>query len=277
MKAEDKTSDSKQETRDSAKTPQQSPQINAESHQVNIVGYLRKSTDEADRQVYSLEAQRKAIVDTATMKGWGIAQKGFYQPRRGKGRSTGDGMYVDEGISGTIFNRPALAMMRKDAKRTKDFELILMVDFDRIARDNADAALIRKELAEYGVRVAETSAPDMDSSSATGKLIYGIKGVVAEFERSLLVERVKRGMAIGKAQGKKMGRPPAGYEVTTNKGFLILSPIGEKTVELLKANPKLTAPILQRELGLTKYKEAYDLLDSIKKNNGASQLGKPQS
>lgn len=234
---------------------------------MNVVGYLRKSTDEPDRQVYSLEAQKKAVVDIATAKGWPMANHGYHQPSKGKGHTTQEAFYVDEGISGTIFDRPALRALRQAAKRSKEFDLVLMVDFDRIARDNADSALIRRELEEYGVKVAECSAPDMDSSSTTGKLVYGIKGVVAEFERNLLVERVKRGMAIGKQQGKHMGRPALGYDIVD--GRLVLNQQGERVLKMLRHNPRVSAFIVWKELKITEgsrggYDRARALLRTVK-------------
>jgi DNA invertase Pin-like site-specific DNA recombinase len=186
---------------------------------LKVAGYVRKSTDDPEKQVYTVESQMATIRAVCKEKGLELAGVGYLYGREQetnawKGRPTTDGFYVDTGISGTVFDRPALQALRKDVKSKSLFELVLMVNFDRIARDNADSSLVRKEFAGRGVRVAETSAPDMDSGSTTGKLVYGIKGVVAEFEHDMISERTKRAMAMAKSKGKALGRPAWGSRST---------------------------------------------------------------
>ena len=225
---------------------------------MKVAGYVRKSTDDEEKQVYTVEAQEKAIADVCASKAWTLVLP----------------FYSDTGISGTIFNRPGLNQMRKDAKQAvRPFDLVLMVNFDRIARDNADGSFVRKELASYGVKVAETSAPDMDSGGTTGKLVYGIKGVVAEFEHDMISERTGRAMKYASGTGKHMGRPPQGYLIHNCPPGQSCERDGKtepkeetlKVIEALKSDPFLSAKEVNEYLLLSDYKKAYRLLASIKR------------
>ncbi len=226
-----------------------------------VVAYLRKSTDEIDKQVYSVDAQKVAVEDVCRAKAWKLDDRFGSQVMDKKLVRTMDGFYLDTGISGTIFNRPALQALRKDVKLRK-FDLVLMVNFDRIARDNADSSLVRKEFASYGVKVAETSAPDMDSGTSTGKLVYGIKGVVAEFEHDMISERTRRAMNYAASSGKQMGRPRAGFEIGPD-GRLRLDTLGSSVKRLLEMDPSMSASLIADELGI-KYKTALHARKNVK-------------
>jgi putative DNA-invertase from lambdoid prophage Rac len=66
-----------------------------------------------------------------------------------------------------------------------------------------------ERLADMGVRVHCLALGGMDLTSAAGKMTMGVLGAVAEFERDLLIERTQAGLSRAKAEGKRMGRPPA--------------------------------------------------------------------
>jgi site-specific DNA recombinase len=202
---------------------------------LKVAGYLRKSTDEDGKQVYSLDAQERAISECVKARGWSLEM-----------------LYQDEGVSGTVFDRPGLRKMRQDARKGL-FDLVLVVNFDRLSRDNSDAALIRKELQSYGVGVAETVAPDLDSASTTGKLIFNVKSTMAEFEHDLISERTSRAMKYAQSSGRHMGRPPFGFYIRED-GKLALDETGEKARKLLEMNPKMGPGMLARELGVDYFK-----------------------
>lgn len=186
--------------------------------------------------------------------------------------------YEDLGVSGakppTRKERPQLWAMIRDAGKAT-FEIALVVNFDRVSRDVADAAWIRKEFERSGVRLAETSSPELDSRSPSGKLMYGIKATMAEFERGLLIERTKRGMAQLKEEGRWAGRVPHGFAIGED-GKLALDDRGRKVRAMVLKNPRVTAKIVQRQLGIAKYKEAWNLLASVKAH-GRLSATTPQS
>jgi len=114
------------------------------------------------------------------------------------------GQYVDK-ASGADANRPQLRQMLRDA-RARRFGLVLTTKIDRIARSSLDLKQIIAELEGRGIKF-ECSDQPFSTNTPTGKLLFGILGEIAEFERSLIVERTKAGLARAKAQGKLLGHP----------------------------------------------------------------------
>jgi DNA invertase Pin-like site-specific DNA recombinase len=114
------------------------------------------------------------------------------------------GQYVDK-ASGADANRPQLRQMLNDA-RARRFGLVLTTKIDRIARSSLDLKQIIAELEGRGIKFECTDQP-FSTNTPTGKLLFGILGEIAEFERSLIVERTKAGLTRARAQGKHLGHP----------------------------------------------------------------------
>jgi DNA invertase Pin-like site-specific DNA recombinase len=112
--------------------------------------------------------------------------------------------YVDM-ASGADANRPSLKRMLKDANARR-FGLVLTTKIDRIARSSLDLKLLISELEGRGIKF-ECSDQPFSTNTPTGRLLFGILGEIAEFERSLIVERTKAGLARARAQGKRLGHP----------------------------------------------------------------------
>ena len=114
------------------------------------------------------------------------------------------GQYIDK-ASGADANRPRLRQMLKDASARR-FGLVLTTRIDRIARSSLDLKQIIAELEDRGIKF-ECSDQPFSTNTSTGKLLFGILGEIAEFERSLIIERTKAGLARARAQGARLGRP----------------------------------------------------------------------
>jgi DNA invertase Pin-like site-specific DNA recombinase len=110
-------------------------------------------------------------------------------------------VYSDK-LSGKNRDRPELDAMLK-ALRKGDH--IVAVKIDRIARSMGHLYSIAKNIEDAGCDISFLDQ-NIDTSTATGKLLFGILGSLAEFELSLIVSRVKAGQARAKAKGKKLGR-----------------------------------------------------------------------
>src|SRR6185437_7097839 len=78
---------------------------------------------------------------------------------------------------------------------------------DRLARSTTELLRIVEELTQRGVRVRLLSM-NIDTNSATGKLLLTLMGAVASFEREIMLERQRAGIAKAKAEGKFKGRKP---------------------------------------------------------------------
>lgn len=98
--------------------------------------------------------------------------------------------YKDEGWSGDILARPALDKLRQDAK-SKQWQVVVVYDPDRLARRYSYQELVMDELREAGIEVVfvTISAP----KNSEDKILYGVRGLFAEYERTKIGERFRLG------------------------------------------------------------------------------------
>ena len=127
-----------------------------------------------------------------------------YAARRGW---TVSGEYVDQGISGSKESRPELNRLAADAHR-RAFDAVLVWKIDRYGRSLKHLVNALADLNAYGVAFV-SFRDNLDLSTPSGRLMFQIIGGMAEFERSLIQERVRAGLRNARAKGKKFGRPRA--------------------------------------------------------------------
>ena len=114
-------------------------------------------------------------------------------------------IYRDK-ITGATASRPGLDELLKDCRR-RAIDVVVVWKFDRFARSlkNLIAGLeLCRALGIDFVSVTEA----VDTSLPAGEMLFQMIGAVAQFERSLIAERVKSGLANARANGKILGRPP---------------------------------------------------------------------
>lgn len=114
-------------------------------------------------------------------------------------------VYRDHGQSGAKQERPALNDMLNDLRRRR-FDIIVVWALDRLARSLKQLLGIAEECRSLGVDLVSLRQ-NIDTTLPAGRLTFQILGAVAEFERELLRERVRAGMAQAKRSGKHVGRP----------------------------------------------------------------------
>jgi DNA invertase Pin-like site-specific DNA recombinase len=107
--------------------------------------------------------------------------------------------------SGAKTSRPGFDRMVKDA-RAGMFTTLVIWRLDRLGRSTEHLLRTVRELEECGVTLVSVR-DSIDTSTASGKAFLGMLAVFAQFERDILVERTKAGMARAKANGKHVGRP----------------------------------------------------------------------
>ena len=145
--------------------------------------YVRCSTAEQNT-----EAQERALTEYCGRRGWTIYK-----------------VYRDKGISGASLRRPALDDLLRDCRRGA-IDVILVFKFDRFAR-SLPALIAHLELCRtLGIDFVSVTE-SVDTSLPAGELVFQMIGAVAQFERSLIAERVKSGLANARAKGKILGRP----------------------------------------------------------------------
>jgi len=142
-----------------------------------IIGYARTSTID---QKAGLEAQQRDLTAAGCTK------------------------VFSEHLSSVDAKRPELARAVDYAREGDTF---VVTKPDRLARSTKDLLGLLETLEEKGVRVRILSM-DLDTTSPTGRLMVTVLGAVAAFERELMLERQREGIAKAKADGKYKGRKP---------------------------------------------------------------------
>jgi DNA invertase Pin-like site-specific DNA recombinase len=147
--------------------------------------YARVSTKNGNQNP---ELQLTELRDYTRARGWEIA-----------------GEFVDVGVSGAKDSRPQLDAMMKLAKQRK-IDTVVVWKLDRFGRSLRHLVNALAELEALGV--AFISLRDsIDLSTPQGKLMFAVIGAMAEFERGLIRERVKAGLAVARSKGRIGGRP----------------------------------------------------------------------
>jgi len=147
--------------------------------------YARVSTDKQ-----STENQLRELRQAAERLGWEVAHE-----------------FVDRGISGAKgrTGRPQLDAMLKGVAR-KDFDIVASWSVDRLGRSLIDLVNMLQELHSTGVDLY-LHQQGINTTTPAGKALFGMMGVFAEFERGMIQERVRAGLARAKAKGTKSGNP----------------------------------------------------------------------
>jgi len=147
--------------------------------------YLRVSTREQ-----STDAQRAELIGVAERAGWQVIEA-----------------YEDAGISGAKGpdQRPAFDRMLKDATRRR-FDVVMSWSVDRLGRSLQHLVITLADLQAAGIDLYLRQQA-VDTTTPSGRALFQMLGVFAEFERGMIRERVKAGVDRAKAAGKRLGRP----------------------------------------------------------------------
>jgi len=114
--------------------------------------------------------------------------------------------YIDQGYTGGNIQRPSFGRMLSDAHK-RSFDVLIVWKLDRLSRSLKDLITTLETLGSLGVDFISYDN-SLDTSTPTGKLVFHVVGSVAEFERDIIRERVRAGLANARRNGKRLGRPP---------------------------------------------------------------------
>src|SRR5262245_39388247 len=155
-------------------------------HQRNAALYVRVSTDGQ-----TVENQVRELRQIAERRGWEVVET-----------------YSDAGISGAKGRdkRPGLDRMLNDASRHR-FDIVMVWAIDRLGRSLIDLLSTIQHLEACKVDLY-LDQQAIDTTTPTGKLMFQVTGAFAEFERSMIRERVHAGLKRAVANGKVLGRRP---------------------------------------------------------------------
>ncbi len=151
-----------------------------------VAFYLRVSTGEQ-----TTENQRRELEQVAKRSGWDVVE-----------------IYEDAGISGANGRekRPAFDKLLKDASR-REFDLVAAWSVDRLGRSLQHLVAFLGELHALKIDLY-LHQQGIDTTTPAGEAMFQMMGVFAQFERSMIQERVKSGLSRARASGKRLGRPP---------------------------------------------------------------------
>jgi DNA invertase Pin-like site-specific DNA recombinase len=152
---------------------------------MKVVFYLRVSTDGQ-----TTDNQRAELQRVAAARGWQIVK-----------------VYDDNGVSGAKGreHRKQFDALLKAATR-REFDMVAAWSVDRLGRSLVDLLAFLKEIHSVGVNLY-LHQQGVDTSTPAGRAMFQMMGVFAEFERAMIVERVRAGMQRARAEGKHLGRP----------------------------------------------------------------------
>jgi DNA invertase Pin-like site-specific DNA recombinase len=144
--------------------------------------------------------------------------------------------YVDH-ASGAKNDRGQYRAMLEAARR-RQFDVLLVWRYDRFARSMRELVNALSEFEGLGIDFVSYNE-GADTTTPQGKLLFGIMASLAEFERSLIAERVRAGMQRAKAEGKHTGRPA------------LPSLTRSRIVELLRQTPALSLRGIAKKAGVS--------------------------
>jgi DNA invertase Pin-like site-specific DNA recombinase len=148
--------------------------------------YVRVSTSEQNTR-----NQRRELKAVAERHGWHVVK-----------------VFEDAGISGAKGrdHRPGLADLLKAVAR-REIDMVAAWSVDRLGRSLMDLLAFLKELHAKGVDLF-LHQQGLDTSTPSGRAMFQMMGVFAEFEHAMIRERVKAGLARAREEGTKLGRKP---------------------------------------------------------------------
>jgi len=170
--------------------------------------YLRVSTD-GQKTVH----QRRELQHVAQQRGWTTVE-----------------VYEDAGVSGAKGRdkRPAFDALLKDATR-KRFDLIAAWSVDRLGRSLQDLLHFLDDIKAVGCDLY-LHQQAVDTTTPSGRALFQMMGVFAEFERAMIRERVIAGLATAKERGVVLGRPKVSEEIERRIQRLLRKGVGQLKV-----------------------------------------------
>src|SRR5580765_539570 len=156
---------------------------------MRVLGYVRVSTSEQASRGAGLEAQRRAILAECERRGWQLVET-----------------IEDAGYSARDLKRPGIQEALRALEAGKASALVV-AKLDRLSRSMLDfSKLMAKATREHWALVALDVA--VDTSTPSGEAMANMLATLAQFERRLISQRTKEAVAVRRAAGVRLGRPP---------------------------------------------------------------------
>jgi DNA invertase Pin-like site-specific DNA recombinase len=178
-----------------------------------LIGYVRVSKSDGSQV---LDLQKDALRES------GVTEERIYEDL----------------ASGRKDDRPGLVAC---LKALQPGNTLLVWKLDRLGRDLKHLVLLIEDLRkkDIGLKVLAGSGAQIDTTTPNGRMVFGLFAVLAEFERELIIERTRAGLAAARARGRKGGRP---RKMTKSALTMAMAAM---------ADPKSVAAEVSKRLGIT--------------------------
>lgn len=146
-------------------------------------------------------------------------------------------IFVDQGLSGGAFERPGL---NEALSHLTQGDTLVVWRLDRLGRSLIKLVHLVDRLGKRGVEF-HSLTENIDTSSSGGRLVFHMMAALSEFERSLISERTRAGMAAARLKGKHLGRPPALSADALEEAILAVRANGERLTDVatrMKVSPR---------------------------------------
>jgi DNA invertase Pin-like site-specific DNA recombinase len=157
---------------------------------LRVVGYLRVSTSEQAESGAGLEAQREAIRAEAARREWTLMA-----------------IYEDTASGKSTLGREGL-MLAVEAVEHGEAAALVVAKLDRLSRSLIDFAALMERSRKKGWALVALDL-GVDTTTPSGELMASVLAVFAQFERRLIGQRTRDALAVKRAAGVRLGRPPA--------------------------------------------------------------------
>lgn len=184
--------------------------------------YLRVSTD-----AQSVENQLRVLTEIAERSGWTVLH-----------------VFADEGISGSKGRdqRPGFDALLKAIAR-REIDLVASWSVDRLGRSLPDLIAFLSDIQARGCDLY-LHQQAIDTSTPSGRMLFQMLGVFAEFERSMIASRVRAGQARARARGVRFGRPPLPQDRLEKVRKALMD--GQGSIRTIAKNSKVSTATVMR-------------------------------
>ena len=188
-----------------------------------VIGYIRCSTEEQANEGLSLGYQRRKIEAYCELHDLELIE-----------------VLEDAGFSGKETNREAYQQLLTKIKDA-DISGVIVYRLDRLTRSFADLGHLLEVFKGANASIYSVME-NVDASTAIGRFVIGLLGLLATLEVDVLGERTKAGMEEAKRQGIHVGSEPLGYKRSKDRG-LIEDEEEKKIIERIKRLRKKNLPL----------------------------------
>ena len=196
-----------------------------------VLGYIRVSTEEQANSGLSLESQRQKLQQYCDLHDHDLVD-----------------IVVDAGESAKNLNRPGMQRVIK-AIDNKSVDVVLVVKLDRLTRSTRDLGDLLDRLNRRGIALAAVSE-SLDTSTASGRMVVNMIGVIAQWEREAIGERTSAALQAKRQRGERYsGRSPYGWQYVD--GRMVENSDEQQTlclVESMVSNEKLSLRAISSRL-----------------------------